>query len=183
MLSSFYHISTDMKVIELESVQNGNFNRNVNYLHTVRRSIECYLNIASQKDRFQTKEYVDIAELFYENTGVNIRTYLYFMTAINASFYPSGSVRDFIWTNKMVNDVNKYVQYLGIETNEVRNLFQMTTISIEEFRENFEESTLHRWDFNYFRKKPIIRQGRIFYPLDSQFPTCKYMGWSILENY
>lgn len=169
MLSSFYRISTDMEIIELESVQNGNFNRTVNYLHTVQRSIECYLNIASQKDRFQAKEYVDIADLFYKSTGVNIRTYLFFMTAINASFFPSGNVREFIWTNKMVNDVHKYVQYLGIEIDEIRKLFQMTTISIEEFRENFEESTLHRWDFNYFRKKPIIRQGRIFYPLDSQF--------------
>jgi len=169
MLSSFYRIPTDMKIIELESVQNGNFNRDVNYLHTVQRSIECYLNIASQKDRFLTKEYVDIAELFYTNTGVNIKTYLFFMTAINTSFYPSGDVRNFIWTNKMVNDVNKYVQYLGIETNEIQKLFQMTTISIDEFRKNFAESTLHRWDFNYFRKKPIIRQGQIFYPLDSQF--------------
>lgn len=167
MLSSFYQIPTDMKIIELESVQNGIFNRNVNYLHTVQRSIECYLNIASQKDRFQTKEYVDIAELFYNNTGVSIKAYLFFMTAINASFHPSGDVRDFIWTNRMVNDVNKYIQYLGIDTDEIQNLFQMTTISVEEFKQSFAESTCHRWDFNYFRKKPVIRQGEVFYPLDS----------------
>lgn len=169
MLSSYYKIPSDMEIIELESVQNGNFNRNVNYLHTIQRSTECFLNIASQKERFIEAEYVDIADAFHVVTGVNIQAYLLFMTAITSSFFPSGDVKEFIWTNRMVYYVDDYKRYLGIGTNEIQNLFHMVTISLDEFKKSHSQSVSNRWDFSYFRKKPIIQLGQVFYPLDSQF--------------
>ena len=173
ILTSHYQVPLHMNVLELESVQNGNFNRTVNYLHIVQRSVECFIRIAAQEERFSPREYVNLSQAFRNATDVDIHSYVFFLTAIMSSSFPSGSIESILWTNRMVYNIDDYVRHLEIPLIEVQLLFQMLTISMDEFRETSLSSLSSRWDFNYFRYRPLIRLGNLFYPLDSQF---------ILEN-
>ncbi len=152
----------------LETVQNGTFYKQIKTGAVLQRSYECYWNLASQSYRFKSSEFIDIPALYLRITGIDIRMFIKFMSSIILAYSPLlANVEEFLWSNRLAKDISVIVERFGSQ--EVERLLGEMSISVVEFNRDFQDTVYKRWDFSYFRKKPLVHVGELFYPLYSRF--------------
>ncbi|MGV6938631.1 hypothetical protein ACWA2B_24885 [Paenibacillus sp. CMM36] len=185
ILTDYYEGEASRDFILMESVQNGVFNRWANGLSIIQRSVECYLKLSKQKEKFPTGEFLDISKLFMEATGLELNSFLKFLTALVATYDLNSTADELAWTNKLFSHIDHYMKSIEYDVEETEKLFGLISGRIEDFRQSHQNSLNKRWDFSFFRNKPIIRTKDVFYPLDRKLLIDKVwdgLFWMILDH-
>lgn len=185
ILSSFIAGPQNDTEFLIETVQNATFYKRINTVLTIQRSAECYINISKQKERFISKEFIDIHELFKKVAGIDISTFIVFMTGIILSFTPTGSISDYLWSGKSAKNLIPFVNCLNISSQDPLNLLKELSLSVDEFKLTQSASINNRWDFLYFRQKPLVHIGDLFFPINIRF-VLEYIWdgiyWRIIDG-
>lgn len=156
------------ETILLETVQNGVFYKKSDLGIVLQRSHECFWQLASQPERFRSSEFVDIPATFLRIMGIEIRSFIFFLTAMVITYAPSlVNAEEFLWSNRLAKNLNILVGRFGIQV--LQRILDEMSVSVDEFRQSHSNAVNHRWDFSYFRQKPLIHVDQVFYPLYSRF--------------
>lgn len=152
----------------VEDVQNGVFHKHRETGPILQRAYECYSVLSRDRSRFPPREFMDIPALFERATGIGLDTFLSVITAISMAYHPVRieDPEEFLWTSYWAKDLSTLLTPFGADA--TRILDRLTVDSFE-FRAGHIGSLRHAWDFEYFRKKPLIRLEKLYFPVYGRF--------------
>ncbi|GGI98394.1 hypothetical protein [Paenibacillus hunanensis] len=134
--------------IKYEFFRNLFFNHTTYTYISLSRSVILYTEIAQNRDYFDTKDFMDIGEFFFERYGYTIRDYLHVLTTLWAGYTGNSS------KGRIAMDKNyfKRARFYPI----AERILDELSLSIEERREWAIDTLNDRWNFTQFIEKPLL---------------------------
>lgn len=152
----------DSTSLDIELIRNLYFNNKPEVFASLGRSSYMYLDIASDKERYHEKEFIDIRTDFENKNPYSMKEYFAVITSLISSFSninrKSQDKPVYIEPERYYNDTP--LKEAGME------IVKELSFTFEEAKE-WAENTLHNpWDFSLFQKKPLFNyDDQLFFPV------------------
>ncbi|MDV9722203.1 hypothetical protein RHG08_13040 [Clostridioides difficile] len=124
------------------------FNTQRNYKNEIVRAFEIYVKLASQKEIYNLKEYVDINEGFVSKYNISIKEYIA-IEFLLLQFHLTDFKFKTLNLNKFLSKTNKIEEYNKI----IRSLGQ----DMQSYKTWAKETIYDSWDYSEINKYPLIK--------------------------